>query len=136
MRVKNRPHEQGMTLIEVAIALAVFSIGLVFLIKADQVTQNYAIQSEERQQAVYTEYGELGLWINGGATDPSITIGNRTYNITVSTKALKSTTLSVNGSEKTVSLEYGTVSVSLPGSAVDSSLPKLVGYRIVVNDNT
>jgi prepilin-type N-terminal cleavage/methylation domain-containing protein len=134
MNGKKRFEEKGMTLLEVAIALAIFSMGLVFLIKADQIAKNYAIQSEERQQAVYAEYGELGSWINGVPTDSSLMIGNRTYtiNIDVNSSETKSSSITINGVTKTFSLEYGTVSASLPGSPFNSSLPKLEGCRIVM----
>lgn len=65
-----RQKDQGMTLIEIAIALAIFSIGIVFVIKADQVTQNYRVQSEERQQMIYASYGLLN-WAIGQTTSTS-----------------------------------------------------------------
>lgn len=80
-------HEKGMTLMEVVIAIAIFSLGVLFLIKADEVVNHYRIQSEERQQMQFAASGELEKVIKYGTTGTSETnpvtqtvpIGGRTY---------------------------------------------------------
>lgn len=81
-----------MTLLEVAVALAIFSIGILYLIKADQVVYHYQRASEERQQVMFAASGQMEKMLNLlesgqlSATVPytdssSLTIGEKQYTI-------------------------------------------------------
>ncbi|CAA7601566.1 tRNA-guanosine34 transglycosylase [Acididesulfobacillus acetoxydans] len=85
----DRLNDSGMTLLEVVLAMAVFLIGLTFLIKSDQVVQHYQRESEERQQMMFAAGGQMEKLLQSESVSATkaeqvtqIAIGGRSYSIT------------------------------------------------------
>ncbi len=57
--------EQGMTLLEVVIALAIFMIGIGFLVQSDAVSYRYRAQREQRQQMLFYAAGQMEAFLQG-----------------------------------------------------------------------
>lgn len=57
--------EQGMTLLEVVMALAILIIGIGFLVQSDAVSYRYRAQHEQRQQMLFYAAGQMEAFIQG-----------------------------------------------------------------------
>ena len=62
--MKNK-REQGMTLLEVALALAILMIGVGFLVQSDAVSYHYRDQREQRQQMLFYAAGQMEAFVQG-----------------------------------------------------------------------
>jgi prepilin-type N-terminal cleavage/methylation domain-containing protein len=60
-----RSSDQGLTLLEVALALTIFLIGIGFILKSDAVTHKYLYRSQLRQQMTFYAAGLLEAQIEG-----------------------------------------------------------------------
>lgn len=74
-----RSRTRGMTLLEVVVALTIFSLGIGFLVKGDAVSYQYRAKYETRQQMLFAASGQLEKLIEVGSTDPEVTIGGVRY---------------------------------------------------------
>ena len=57
--------DQGMTLLEVVIALAILMIGIGFLVQSDAVSYRYRAQQEQRQQMLFYAAGQMEAFVQG-----------------------------------------------------------------------
>lgn len=62
-----RQGEQGMTLLEVVIAIAILMLGVGFIFKGNEAIQHYRAQAKIRQQMAFYAAGQLEILLHGGA---------------------------------------------------------------------
>ena len=62
-RQKFRKKDQGMTVIEVVVAITIFLIGIGFILQSDAVSQRYRARHEIRQQMIFFAAGQLEAYI-------------------------------------------------------------------------
>lgn len=58
-----RKKDQGMTVIEVVVAITIFLIGVGFILQSDAVSQRYRARHEIRQQMIFYAAGQLEAYI-------------------------------------------------------------------------
>lgn len=65
-----RQKDQGMTVIEVVIAITIFLIGIGFVLQSDAVSQRYRARYEIRQQMIFYAAGQLEAYIENPSNLP------------------------------------------------------------------
>ena len=117
--------DNGMTLIEVSIALVILLLGVGFILNNDMVSHRYQNQRQLRQQMMFYAAGQMEALIEG---QDSITLG------TVSAPPFNQFQVSVNKKEVTSSstaiLEQVTVTISLKDSPNKPEPVELTTYRL------
>ncbi|AGA69896.1 prepilin-type N-terminal cleavage/methylation domain-containing protein [Desulfitobacterium dichloroeliminans LMG P-21439] len=111
--------EQGMTMLEVAIALTILLIGVSFIMKGDAVSHQYSNQTQVREQMLFYASGILEAQLEG-------------YTPTVNLPAFQDfevvlSTIAVDGNEH---LEQVRVKVHLRSSPTDPEPVILTTYRV------
>ncbi len=120
-----RPRSEGMTLLEVVIALTIFSLGIGFLVKGDAVSYHYRAKNEARQQMMFAAAGQMEKLIEVGSTDPDVTIGGVHYIITGGVVSEPDE----NTSDNPAHLSKVHVSIVREGGSPEDTVT-LYGYRV------
>lgn len=113
--------EQGMTLLEVVIALSILMIGVVFLIQSDAVSSRYQTQREQRQQMLFYAAGQMEAFVQGQTVSGD--------HAPFTNYAVQTIVTPVAGSAH---LEKVQLTVSSKSVSSDAPLPVvLFGYRVI-----
>lgn len=112
--------EQGMTLLEVVMALSILMIGIGFLVQSDAVSFRYQAQREQRQQMLFYAAGQMEAFVQGhSVSGDHVPFTNYTVQTTVTP---------VTGSAH---LEKVQLTVSSNSVSSYAPLPvELYGYRV------
>ncbi|ACL21570.1 pilin/secretion family protein with methylation motif [Desulfitobacterium sp. LBE] len=116
--MEGKSREQGMTVLEVAVALTILMIGVGFVLQSDAVSHKYAYRSQVREQMLFYAAGVLEAEMEG--VTPAVTIPGFTDFVPVMT------THRVNDH-----LEKIEVKVSLRNSPTDPEPVVLATYRVI-----
>lgn len=112
-----RSTDQGMTILEVAIALSILMIGVTFILKGDAVSHKYFYKGQVRQQMMFYAAGLLEAQIEG--TRPTVDIQPfRDFQADITTTA------------QTAHLERVQVKVYRSASPTDPEPVSLFTYRV------
>ena len=116
--------EQGMTLLEVVIALAILMIGTGFLVQSDAVSFRYRAQQEKRQQMLFYAAGQMEAFVQGQTV-----IGEHApfTNYTVQRQT------DITNVSETYQLEKIQLTVSSNSDSAHAPAPVvLYGYRVIM----
>lgn len=120
-----RSRSAGMTLLEVVVALTIFSIGIGFLVKGDAVSYRYRAKYEMRQQMTFAAAGQLEKLIEIGTTDTDVMIGGVRY--VISGGVVNGFDVNTQANPAHLSKIY--VSVSRSGASPEDTVT-LYGYKV------
>ncbi len=117
--------DNGMTLLEVSLALVILLLGVGFILNNDMVSHRYQNQRQLRQQMMFYAAGQMEALIEG---QDGITLG------TVNSPPFNNFQVSVNKKEvtsnSTAVLEQVTVTISLKDSPNKLEPVELTTYRL------